>query len=147
MGTRNCLLSVTAILLAASCHKQEDPVTPATLTTGIDRMRNWRGHHYYMASGPHFPTRIEEDWDLPDTTFALTRVSDTQIVIGKYTYYYESSDSVEKVHYFGRARSYYISHTSSGIAYFYAQDSIVWVGGDHHATNDIWILDNIYHTY
>jgi hypothetical protein len=95
----------------------------------------------------HFPTRIYQDWDLADTTFALTMLNDTQIVIGNYTLEYESSDSTKKVHYFGGARYYYSSHMTNGIAYFYAQDSIVWVRGDRHGTNDIWILDDIYHTY
>ncbi len=147
MYIRIFVIATILFSLAASCHKTKEKVTPATFTTGIDRTRNWRGHHHYEASGMHFPTPIKEDWDLPDTTFALTRLNDTQIVIGNLTLDYESSDSRKQVHYFGGARIYYSSHMSSGIAYFYAKDSIVWVRGDRHGTNDIWILDDVYHTY
>lgn len=147
MYSRITTLLLFMFLMATACHKPKEQITPATFTTGIDRVRNWKGHHHYEAYGKHYTTPVYEDWDFADTTFAITRVDDGRIIIGTTSLDYESSDSTKQVHYFGGAKYYYLYGSSRGIAYFYTKDSIVWVLGDKHGTDDTWTLDDIYHTY
>ncbi len=136
-------LSLFLLLLSCfSCRKNEDariitdPPPPTTATSGMGGARNWHRSHYYYAEGLHYPTPVSESWTLPDTTFALTVVDDTTIMIGTKQYVLDTIDVTAGVRYFGSALFYYYYYSGNGIAYFYEQDSLVWCYGTYHHTSD-----------
>lgn len=134
------------------CHKSSGskPTTttiPDTYTTHIGGTRNWHGHHHYDATGVHFPTPIYEDYDLHDTSFAVTVLNDTTIQCMGITFTHMSTDSAKQVHYFGTAYFFYEYGSGNGVAYFYSRDSITYCYGDVHGTSDSWTKRDIYHTY
>ncbi len=141
------LISLLAISIA-SCKKEESAKpTSATLTSGMTGVRNWRGYHYYYAYGPHYPTTIDEYYNLRDTSFALTIVNDSTIEYMGETFQYNTTDSTKKIHFFGNAAAFYRYFMGTGVAYFYAADSIVYCSGDLHSTSDHWERKDVRYTY
>ena len=139
------LLTLLMPLPFIACNKN-DNAKPSP-TAGMGGVRKWRGHHFYTASGIHYSTSVNESYDFPDTSFALTIASDSTVLLGTQKYKFESSDTAIKVHYFGRAYYFYVYNSGSGIAYFYDRDSIVFCSGDVHGASDYWKREDIYHTF
>lgn len=112
-------------------------------------MRNWHRSHFYEAHGPHFPTPIYESYNLPDTAMAVSVLNDSTVSLLGNLFRYDRTDSAKQMHLFGTAWAYFNYGTGygKGIAYFYAQDSIVFYNQDRHATTDAWTLNDVYNTY
>ncbi len=149
MTPKTLLVTTLVWLLACGACKKKDNETPpaAAITDGMAGVRNWHGNHYYDASGIHFPTPVHEFSYFPDTSFAVTIIDDTTIQAMGTTYMYQQTDSAKQIHFFGTAYFYYEYGMGTGVAYYYAKDSIVHCHGDRHGTSDQWTLRDLWYTY
>lgn len=143
-----CLFALSFVCLSCSKPKPVPPPPPLpTYTSAMGGVRNWHGSHYYNASGPHFPTPINEFYYLPDTSFAITVLDDTTIQYLGTAFKYNSTDTTKQIYFFGMAAAFYQYGMGTGVAYYYAKDSIVYCQGDKHGTTDQWVLRNLRYTY
>lgn len=113
----------------------------------MGRVRNWHGSHFYQASGMHFPTSVYESYAYPDTSFAVTIVSDSAVNLMGITFKYDQTDTAKKIYYFGSAYDYYLHRMGLGVAYYYARDSMVYCDGVFTQSSDFIELKNLYYTY
>jgi len=137
-----CLASL--VMLFSNCRKTS---TQQWYTSKMGGMRNWTGSYLYQASGIHFPTPINEFYYHPDTSFAVLVVDNSTIQFMNSVFTYEQTDTARQIYYFGTAYLYYQYNVGTGVAYYYAKDSIVYCDGDVHGTSDSWVLRNLYYSY
>ena len=147
------LLACSFVVLFSACTKKNNlnttvkPPVKSTLTSKMGGVRNWHGSHYYTASGIHFPTSVHESYNYHDTSFALTIVGDSSIRFRDSTFKYDQTDATNGIYFFGTAYYYYEYGMGTGVAYYFAKDSIVYCNGDRHGTSDSWELKDLYYTY
>ena len=142
------LLPLWFAVVFSGC-KKKDTAKPARLsyTSKMGGMRNWHGSHYNHADGMHFPVPVNESYSLPDTSMAVIIVNDSTIQFLGRTFSYGQTDTPRQIYYFGTACYYYQYNMGTGVAYFYAKDSIAYCNGDLHGTSDYWKLNDLYFTY
>jgi hypothetical protein len=138
------LLPLSFALLFSGCKKSNNA---RSYTDKMGGTRNWHRSHFYEASGMHFPTPINESYFLPDTSFAAITLNDTTIQFLNSVFHYDRTDAVNQVYFFGTAYDYYQYNLGTGVAYYYAKDSIVYCNGDIHGTSDYWKLQDLCYTY
>ncbi len=139
-------LAISATGLFA-CHPQPEvlpplpPPVPTTIhTTGMGSLRTWTGRfeRRYSITSPHWDTVSIH----PDSTFALTIISPDSVSAFNTTYGFDTTDTVQGIRYFGKARNFYIAHTGDGVAYFYNRDSIAIIRHSifwsHFEEREVW---------
>ncbi len=142
------LLPLSLAVIFSGCKKSDNakPTKPS-YTAKMGGIRNWHGSHYYQASGMHYPTPVNVFYYFPDTSFAITIVNDSVIQFGNSVFQYEQTDTPRQIYFFGTAYFYYEYNMGTGVAWYYAKDSLVYCNGDRHATSDQWVLQDLYYTY
>ena len=144
----NLLLLLSFAVIFSGCIKISDAIPAKTsYTYKMGGVRKWHGSHYYVASGIHFPTPINEFYYFPDTFFAITILNNSTIQFKNSTFQYNQTDTINKIYFFGTAYDCYMYNAGTGIAYYYDKDSLVYCNGDVHGTSDFWQLRNLYYTY
>lgn len=129
------------------CHTQPEvlpplppPATTPIHTAGMGSVHTWTGRfeRRYSITSPH--------WDTvsiyPDSTFALTITGPDSVSAFNTAYGFDTTDTVQGIRYFGRARNFYTAHSGDGIAYFYNSDSITIIRfstyRNHFEEREVW---------
>lgn len=140
-------------LFFTGCKKSsKSPVTSdsaahRSFTATMGGTRTWHRSHYYYASGLHYPTPVNESWFYPDTSFAISVISDTSLNFLGTVYSLETTDSSKQMIFFGTAWNYYQYNMGTGVIYYFAKDSILFCSGDLHSTSDYWKRQDLTYTY
>jgi len=125
-------LLLLSLFLVISCRKNEPvlPPSPPAAAAPVADMGGTRLWHrsYYDYHQYHTDTvPVTISYTYPDTSFALTIVNDTTVLLKGKNYVYDRTDTARRARFFGTIYTAYEYNAGEGVAYFYERDSLVWL--------------------
>ena len=139
------LLTVLLLLTTLGCSKQSS----VDHTAGMNGTRKWHGYRHLIRTDKISPTSFSHTdtiYSYTDTAFAIQCIEGNRICVQNQYFTYQGTDTVLGVRYFGEYTNYLVGQTGNGLAYYYTNDSMVWV--NYTFFRDVPGEDTtVYHTY